>query len=106
MLVIILTEESFCIEKLRSFNNLTIIGHSNEKGAILTFTLDNIHPNDIAMILDQHNVAIRTGHHCAQPLLKKLNLNSTARVSFGIYNDKKDVECLVDAIKKTNEFFK
>ena len=82
----------YAVEKLRSFNNLTIIGHSNEKGAILTFTLDNIHPNDIAMILDQQNVAIRTGHHCAQPLLKKLNLNSTARVSFGIYNNKADVD--------------
>ena len=64
-----------------------------------------IHPNDIAMILDQNNVAIRTGHHCAQPLLKKMNLASTARASFGIYNDKNDVDCLIEAINQTKKFF-
>ena len=79
---------------------------SINKGAILTFNIDSIHPNDIAMVLDQKNIAIRTGHHCAQPLLEKLNLTSTARVSFGIYNNKEDVDCLIDALKETNEFFK
>ena len=58
------------------------------------------------MILDQFNVAIRTGHHCAQPLLKKLNLNATARASFGIYNTKDDVDKFIDAIKETKKFFK
>ena len=95
----------YAVDKLRSFNNINIIGHSKNKGAILSFTFDNIHPNDIGIILDQNNVAIRTGHHCAQPLLKKLNLNSTARASFGIYNNKNDVDCFVEALKKTNEFF-
>ena len=81
------------------------MGHSNNKGAILTFTIENIHPNDIAMILDQHNVAIRTGHHCAQPLLKKYNLTSTARLSFGIYNNKNDVDNFINALKETKSFF-
>ena len=58
------------------------------------------------MILDQHNVAIRTGHHCAQPLLKKLNLQSTARASFGIYNNKNDVDLFIEAINETKKFFK
>ena len=57
------------------------------------------------MILDQYNIAIRTGHHCAQPLMKKLKTDSTARVSFGIYNDKKDVDFFVEAIKETKKFF-
>ena len=74
----------YAVEKLKFLNEVKIIGHSNEKGAILSFTIDNIHSNDIGMILDQFNVAIRAGHHCAQPLLKKLNLNATARASFGI----------------------
>ena len=68
--------------------------------------LKDIHANDIAMILDQHNVAIRTGHHCAQPLLKKLNLESTARASFGIYNNKNDVDFFIEAIIEAKKFFK
>ena len=92
-------------EKLSFLNEITIYGQSNQKGAILTFNIKNIHPNDIAMILDQKNIAIRTGHHCAQPLMKKLNTNSTARVSFGIYNNEKDVDYFIDAIKETKNFF-
>ena len=57
------------------------------------------------MILDQDNIAIRTGHHCAQPLMKKLNVNATARLSFGIYNDKNDVDCFIDSLDKTYKFF-
>ena len=91
--------------RAKSFNDINIIGHVDNKGSILSFTINNIHPNDIGMILDQHNVAIRTGHHCAQPLLKKLNLNATARVSFGIYNDKNDVDSFIEAIKETKKFF-
>ena len=96
----------YALDKMRSFNNVNIIGHSKNKGAILTFTIDSIHPNDIAMILDQKNIAIRAGHHCAQPLLDKLNLSSTARVSFGIYNSKADVDFLIEALKETIDFFK
>jgi len=95
----------YAVDKLKSYNNVKIIGHTNNKGAILSFTIDNIHPNDIGIILDQHNIAIRTGHHCAQPLMKKLNLNATARASFGIYNTKSDVDSFVEAIKETKFFF-
>jgi cysteine desulfurase/selenocysteine lyase len=95
----------YAVDKLQSFNDVHIIGHSKNKGAILSFTIDNIHPNDIGLILDQHNIAIRTGHHCAQPLLKKLNLNSTARASFGIYNNKSDVDGFIEAVKETKKFF-
>ena len=96
----------YAVDKLKSFNDVKIIGHSKNKGAILSFTIDNIHPNDIGIILDQHNVAVRTGHHCAQPLLNKLNLNATARASFGIYNNKYDVDCFIEAIKETKNFLK
>ena len=71
----------------------------------MSFTIDNIHSNDIGMILDQQKIAIRTGHHCAQPLLKKFNLSATARASFGIYNTKDDVDKFVEGIKETKKFF-
>jgi len=96
----------YAVDKLQSFNDVHIIGHSKNKGAILSFTIDNIHPNDIGLVLDQHNIAVRTGHHCAQPLLKKLNLNATARASFGIYNNKSDVDSFIEAVKESKEFFK
>ena len=96
----------YAVDKLKSFNDVNIIGHSKNKGAILSFTIDNIHPNDIGIILDQHNVAVRTGHHCAQPLLKKLSLNATVRASFGIYNNKNDVDNFIEAVKETKKFFK
>ena len=93
-------------EKLKSLNYVTIYGNHKNKGAIITFNLSDIHASDIAMVLDQDNIAIRTGHHCAQPLMKKLNVNSTARLSFGIYNNKKDVDCFVESLIKTYKFFK
>ena len=96
---------NYAEEKLKSLNYVTTYGHSEDKGAIITFNLDNIHASDIAMILDQDNIAIRTGHHCAQPLMKKLNVNATARLSFGIYNDKNDVDCFIDSLDKTYKFF-
>ncbi len=97
---------NYAVEKIRSFNDINIIGHSEDKGGILTFVFDKIHSNDVSMILDQHNVAIRSGHHCAQPLLDKFNINSTARASFGIYNDKKDVDSFIEALKDTKNFFR
>ena len=96
----------YAFEKLSLLNDVAIYGQAKNKGAILTFNINDIHANDIAMILDQHNVAIRTGHHCAQPLLKKLNLQSTARASFGIYNNKNDVDLFIEAINETKKFFK
>ena len=96
----------YAIEKMRSLNNLYIYGQSPQKGAILTFNIKDIHPNDIAMILDQKKICIRTGHHCAQPLLKKLEISSSARASIGIYNDKSDVDFFIEAIKDAIKFFK
>ena len=90
-------------EKLKSINDLVIYGDLDEKGGILTFNISNINANDIALFLDQHGVAIRTGHHCAQPLMKKFNVNSTARISFGIYNDEKDIDHFIDSLSETRK---
>ena len=94
---------NYAYEKIKSFNDVIIYGESKNKGGILTFNLKSIHANDIALFLDQHNVAIRTGHHCAQPLMKKLNVASTARVSFGIYNDKNDIDHFIESLNETKK---
>lgn len=72
---------------------------------ILSFAVDGIHPHDVASILDQHRVAVRAGHHCAQPLMDKLDLQATTRASFGVYNDERDVDALAAAIKAAQTMF-
>ena len=97
---------NYTVDQLKEINGLNIYGNSQNKGAIVSFNIKNIHNNDLAMILDQKNVAIRTGHHCAQPLMKYLNVNSLARASFGIYNNKNDIDIFVTAIKEAKKFLK
>jgi cysteine desulfurase/selenocysteine lyase len=94
----------YFLEKLRSFNDISIYGESTNKGAIISFNINQIHANDLAMILDQKNIAVRTGHHCAQPLMKYLNINSSARASIGIYNDLKDIDIFIESLKEAKKF--
>lgn len=89
---------------LRGKNKVKIHGTTKDKAAILTFSIDNIHPHDISQILDKYGVAIRAGHHCAQPLMARLGVSATARASFGIYNNMDDVEQFLNAIDKAIEF--
>lgn len=89
---------------LRGKNKVKIHGNTKDKAAILTFSIDNIHPHDISQILDKYGVAIRAGHHCAQPLMARLGVSATARASFGIYNNMDDVEQFLNAIDKAIEF--
>ena len=73
---------------------------------VISFIINNIHPHDIASILDTRNVAIRVGHHCTMPLMRHLGLNGTARASFGVYNTKEDVDKLIEGIQSVKELFK
>ncbi|MEA2447127.1 MAG: cysteine desulfurase / selenocysteine lyase [Actinomycetota bacterium] len=77
----------------------------NERGGVVSFNLDEVHPHDMATIVDQEGVCIRAGHHCAQPLMRKLGVAATARASFYIYNTKEDVDALIDALEKSKEWF-
>ena len=94
----------YALEKLLSLNDIDIYGKSINKGAIISFNIRNIHANDLAMILEKKNIAIRTGHHCAQPLMKYLNIISSARASFGIYNNSQDIDFFLDSILEAKKF--
>lgn len=93
------------LEKLRKNNSIKIIGNPKSRGSVLCFTLKDIHPHDIATILDEDGVAIRAGHHCCQILHDKLGINATARASIGVYNNKEDIDKLSEAIKNCQKVF-
>ncbi|MDC0858458.1 SufS family cysteine desulfurase [Pelagibacteraceae bacterium] len=93
------------LETLRKNNSINIIGNPKNRGSVLCFTLKDIHPHDIATILDDDGVAIRAGHHCCQILHEKLGLSATARASIGVYNDKDDIDKLSEAIKNCQKVF-
>ena len=93
------------LEKLRKNNSINIIGNPKNRGSVLCFTIKDIHPHDIATILDEDGVAIRAGHHCCQILHEKLGLPATARASIGVYNDKEDIDKLSEAIKNCQKVF-
>ena len=93
------------VEKLKKNNSVNIIGDPKERGSVLCFTLKDIHPHDIATILDDDGVAIRAGHHCCQILHDKLGIPATARASIGVYNDKEDIDKLSEAIQKCQKVF-
>ena len=88
------------VDQLRGINGLTIHGTAPGKGPVLSFSLQGSHPHDIAQILDRHGVAIRAGHHCAQPLMSHLGVSATARASFGLYNTVEEVDAFVAALSK------
>ena len=93
------------LEKLRKNNSVNIIGNPKKRGGVISFTIEGIHPHDIATILDEDGVAIRAGHHCCQILHDKLNLPATARASFGVYNTKEDIDKLDQSINNCKKIF-
>ncbi|MBC1807305.1 cysteine desulfurase [Listeria sp. FSL L7-0993] len=98
---------SYAIEEMSKIEGITIYGpkDASKRCGLVTFNLEGAHPHDIATILDEDGVAIRAGHHCAQPLMKWLDVSSTARASFYIYNTKEEIDALIDGLKLTKEYF-
>ena len=92
-------------EILKKNNSVKLIGNPKDKGSVLSFTLDGVHPHDIATILDEDGVAIRAGHHCCQILHEKLGLSATARASLGVYNTKEDLDQLNESLNKCKKIF-
>jgi len=98
---------TYAFSRLKNMKGVSIYGpnSSQERGSLITFNVDGIHPHDVASILDHYGVAIRAGHHCCQPLMKHLGLTSTCRVSFSLYNTRNEVDQFIDALQKTQEVF-
>ena len=92
-------------EILKKNNSVKLIGNPKKRGAVLSFTIDGVHPHDIATILDEDGVAIRAGHHCCQVLHDKLDLTASARASVGVYNTKEDFDKLNLSINKCKKIF-
>jgi len=92
-------------DRLAEVPGLRIIGTAPHKAAVVSFVMDEIHPHDLGTILDREGVAVRTGHHCAQPLMERFDVPATARASFALYNDKNDVDALVDALHEARRVF-
>jgi cysteine desulfurase/selenocysteine lyase len=96
----------YATDRLKEIPNLKIIGQAKEKSAVISFIFDNIHPHDIGTLLDYEGVAIRTGHHCTQPIMDRFNIPATSRASFGLYNTIEEIDILANALKKAVEVFK
>ena len=92
--------------RLREIDGIRVIGTAAEKAAVISFTLEGVHPHDIGTILDQEGIAIRTGHHCAQPLMMRFNVPATSRASFGMYNTRDEADALIDGLHKVIEVFR
>lgn len=96
---------NYVTERLSAIEGLRIIGTAREKLSVLSFTIDDVHPHDIGTILDQQGIAVRAGHHCAQPVMKHFDVPATARASFAFYNTKEEVDLLAHAVEKVIEVF-
>jgi len=96
---------TYANEQLAGLNSLRIIGNAPGKGAIISFEMEGIHAHDVSMLIDRSGVAVRAGTHCAQPLLQRFGVTSTCRASFGMYNNRADVDALVASLEKARDFF-
>jgi len=91
--------------KISAISAVRIIGTARERASVLSFIIEGVHPHDIGTILDQEGIAIRTGHHCAQPIMQRFGIPATARASFAFYNTKEEVDALARGIERVKEVF-
>ena len=98
---------AYALEKLSAIEGMTIYGplDAAKRAGLITFNIKDVHPHDVATVLDAEGIAVRAGHHCAQPLMRWLNASATARASFYLYNTKEDIDKLVEGLVKTKEYF-
>lgn len=93
------------LAKMSAIEGITVIGRAQDRGGVISFTLDRAHAHDVATLLDRQGIAVRAGQHCAEPLMRRLNLDSTARASFGIYTTHEEIDALADTLTRIREFF-
>lgn len=97
---------AYALRELSKINSLRLIGQPRHRSGVISFALGEVHPHDIGTILDQDGICVRAGHHCAQPTMDRFGVSATARASFGIYNDRDDVDALVAGLCKVQEMFR
>ena len=98
-----LTEHA--LAKLAAIDGVKVLGHAQDRGGVISFTLDGAHAHDVATLLDRQGIAVRAGHHCAEPLMRRLGVDSTSRASFGVYTTMEEVDALATALVRIREFF-
>jgi cysteine desulfurase/selenocysteine lyase len=98
----------YALTRFAELERVRVVGplDSEMRGGVISFEIDGVHPHDAGQVLDQYGIAVRTGHHCAWPLMRKLGIVGTTRASFYLYNDDKDVDALIDGILSTQKYFK
>ena len=95
----------YAMEQMRQIPDMRLIGEATDKDAVVSFLVGNIHHLDMGTLLDRLGIAVRTGHHCAQPLMERLNIQGTVRASFALYNTKEEVDVLVEGINRVSKMF-
>ena len=98
-----LTEHA--LSELAKVDGLHVIGQAQDRGGVVSFTLDGAHAHDVATLLDRNGIAVRAGQHCAEPLMRRLGLDSTARASFGIYTTAAEIDFLAASLQRVRTFF-
>ena len=96
---------TYALDQMGRIPGIKIYGAAPERGGVISFNLADIHPHDLSQFLDQQGIAVRAGHHCAQPVMRKLNIAATTRVSFYFYNTKQEIDYLVEQLHHALEFF-
>jgi cysteine desulfurase/selenocysteine lyase len=95
----------YATARLEAIDGVRIVGRAREKAGVLSFLLEGVHPHDMGTILDRAGVAVRTGQHCAQPVMDRYCIPATVRASVGVYNTREDVDALVDGLSEVRELF-
>ena len=95
----------YCMEQLRTIDGVTIYGPDEPHDAVVSFNVDGIHHLDIGTLLDRLGIAVRTGHHCAQPLMTRLGIQGTVRASFALYNTKEEIDVLAEGLRRVVKMF-
>jgi cysteine desulfurase/selenocysteine lyase len=95
----------YCMEQLRTIDGMRFFGEAEHKDAVVSFLVGDIHHLDMGTLLDRLGIAVRTGHHCAQPLMDRLGISGTVRASFALYNTKEEIDVLVNGIRRVSQMF-
>jgi cysteine desulfurase/selenocysteine lyase len=97
---------SYALDKISKFNDIEFVGTPSNKGSVFSFNIKGVHAHDVSTVFDEDDIAVRAGHHCCQILHKKMKIGSSLRMSFGVYNNKQDIDAICESIKKCKKIFK